>query len=89
MSGFFKSKALKRSESDSLWRLRDEKRCLRHSGTMDLQTWDRIRRDFTSSSSPSANKSIIYSKISSGSVSMIEVGSASGNRVRHASVTRR
>ena len=78
MSGIFESKSLKRSESNLLRRRRDEKRCLRHSGTMDLQDRDRIRRDLISSSSPLlANNSMMYNKISSGSVvlgSMIEVG---------------
>ena len=68
MSGFLQSKLLKRSESSSLWRLRDEKRCLRHGGTMYLQVCDRIWRDMISSSFPPANKSMRCSKISSGSV---------------------
>ena len=71
MSGFFESKSLKRSEFNPPQRCRDEKRCLRHNDTMDLQVCDRIRRDLTSSSSSPANKSMMYSKISSGSVSIV------------------
>ena len=85
MSGFFESKSLKRFEFDSLKRQIEEKRCLRHSGTMDLQACDRIRIDLKSesSSSPPANKSMMYSIISSGIVPIImEVGSRDLSRSR-------
>ena len=73
MSGFFESKSLKRTEFESPRRKRDEKRCFRHNGTMYWQVCDRVRRD--SISLPLANKSMIYSKISSGSVFMIMASS--------------
>ena len=74
MSGFFESKLLKRTVSEWLSLImKFEKRCLRHGATMDLQACDRIRSDLIPPSPPPANKSMMYSKISSGSagVSMI------------------
>ena len=82
MSGFSESKSLRRSNSmlDVLMKWRDEKRCLRHIGTMNLQVCDRTWRDLMLSLS-SANNSVMCNKTSSGSVSsesMIEVGCTQG-----------